>query len=170
MNWTELLHSEIEDTYRATEGLMNLVDDDKLDWAPESGVEWMSTRKLLRHLSDACGWCAANFVHDRWPQVMKGKAQDQPPTSVESVAEAKAELAKDKQRVLDAISAAGEEALASRMVQAPWEPVARPLGQQVLQMVNHLNLHKSQLFYYLKLQGKPVNTWTLYGLPQPPAE
>lgn len=167
MNWTELLKSEVEDAYRAADGLMGLVDEDKLDWAPDSGVEWMSTRRLLRHLSDACGWCATNFVHDRWGQVMKGEAKDQPPTSVESVAEARSELAKDKKRALDAIADAGEEALASRMVQAPWEPVPRPLGQHVLQMVNHLNLHKSQLFYYLKLQGKSVNTFTLYGLPQP---
>ena len=98
---------------------------------------------------------------------MQGKPEDQPPTSVESVAEAKAELAKDKQRVLDAIADAGEDALANRMVAAPWDPTERPLGQHVLGMVDHLRLHKAQLFYYLKLQGKPVNTFTLYGIPQP---
>lgn len=167
MNWTELLTSEIEETYRATAGLMDLVDEDKIDWAPESGVEWMTTRRLLRHLSDACGWCAANFVHDRWGAVMQGKPEDQPPESVESLAEAKAELVKDKQRALDAVAAAGEEALATRMVSAPWDPTERPLGQHVLGMVDHLKLHKAQLYYYLKLQGKPVNTFTLYGIPQP---
>lgn len=168
MNWTDLLTSEIEEAYRATAGLMDLVDEEKLDWAPDSSVEWMSTRRLLRHLSDACGWCAENFVQDRWLAVMQGKPEDQPPTSVETVSEAKAELAKDKQRVLDAIATAGEEALASRRIAAPWDPTERPLGQHVLQMIGHLNLHKAQLFYYLKLQGKPVNTFTLYGLPQPP--
>ena len=167
MNWTELLKSEIEEAYRATEGLMDLVDEDNLDWAPESGVEWMTTRRLLRHLSDACGWCAENFIHDRWPQVMQGKPEDQPPTDVTDLAEAKSELAKDKQRVLDAIADAGEEALATRMVAAPWDPTERPLGQHVLGMIEHLKLHKAQLFYYLKLQGKPVNTFTLYGIPEP---
>ncbi len=168
MNWTALLTSEIEDTYRATEGLMDLVDEDKLDWTPDSEAEWMSTRRLLRHLSDACGWCAANFVHDRWPQIMKGNPEDQPPASIENVAEAKAELAMDKQRALDAIAAAGEEALGSRIIAAPWDPTERPLGQHVLQMIDHLKAHKSQLFYYLKLQGKPVNTFTLYGIAEPP--
>jgi hypothetical protein len=31
-------------------------------------------------------------------------------------------------------------------------------------MVTHLDVHKSQLFYYLKLQGKPVNTAHLWGM------
>ena len=37
------------------------------------------------------------------------------------------------------------------------------LGRQLLQMVQHLDRHKSQLFYYLKLQGKPVTTAELWG-------
>ena len=169
MNWTALITSEVEDAYRATDGLMNLVDDDMLDWHPQAEGEWMTTRRLLRHLSDACGWCAANFVYDRWPQVMEGKPEDQPPESVESVAEAKSELAMDKARVLKAVADAGEEALATRMIAAPWDPTERPLGQHVLQMVAHLAQHKMQLFYYLKLRGKPVNTYTLYGIPEPPS-
>ncbi len=30
-------------------------------------------------------------------------------------------------------------------------------------MIEHLKQHKGQLFYYLKLQGKPVNTSDLWG-------
>jgi uncharacterized damage-inducible protein DinB len=167
MDWTALLTSEVEDAFRATAGLMDLVDDDRLDWKPESGENWMSTRELLRHLTNACGWCSANFVHDRWPKIMAGDPEDQPPTTVASVAEAKAELAKDKQRALEAIAAAGEQALASTRIPAPWDPTVRPLGQHVLQMIGHLNQHKGQLFYYLKLQGQPVNTFTLWGIPEP---
>jgi hypothetical protein len=37
------------------------------------------------------------------------------------------------------------------------------LGQRLLQMVAHLAQHKAQLFYYLKLQGKPVHTGHLWG-------
>ena len=59
MNWTELLQSEAEEAYRATEGLMDHVDADKLDWKPEPG-EWMPTRELLVHLTNACGWCCAH--------------------------------------------------------------------------------------------------------------
>ena len=31
-------------------------------------------------------------------------------------------------------------------------------------MAEHLAQHKAQLFYYLKLQGKDVNTMHLYGM------
>ncbi|MDJ0521369.1 MAG: DinB family protein [Planctomycetota bacterium] len=169
MDWVALLKSEIEEVYRAADGLMDLVDEDKLDWAPSEGTDWMPTRQLLRHLTDACGWCMENFTEDRWPQIMQGQPEDQPPTTVESVAEAKAELAKDKARALAAVDSAGPEKLANHVIPAPWDPTLRPLGQHLLGMVAHLQTHKAQLFYYLKLQGKPVNTWTLYGLAEPPS-
>ena len=38
------------------------------------------------------------------------------------------------------------------------------LGRRLLQMVEHLNQHKGQLFYYLKLQGVPVHTGNLWGM------
>ena len=34
MNWTELLNSEIETSYKTTQGLLDLVDPDQLDWKP----------------------------------------------------------------------------------------------------------------------------------------
>ncbi len=170
MDWVALITSEMEDAYRATEGLMDLVDEDKLDWVPESGENWMPTRELLRHLTNACGWCTTNFINDSWQAVMEGDGSDAPPTTVDSVAEAKAELAKDKACALEAVEQAGNETLGSKLVAAPWDPTERLLGQHVLQMVSHLSQHKAQLFYYLKLQGKPVNTFTMWGLPQPPSE
>ena len=80
------------------------------------------------------------------------------------MAEAKAELAKDKARALDTVDKAGEESLGSMLVAAPWDPTPRLLGQHLLQMVGHLHTHKAQLFYYLKLQGKDVNTMHLWGM------
>ena len=38
------------------------------------------------------------------------------------------------------------------------------LGHRLLGMIGHLTQHKAQLFYYLKLQGKPVNTMHLWGM------
>jgi len=40
------------------------------------------------------------------------------------------------------------------------------LGLRLLQMIEHLKMHKSQLFYYLKLQGLPVNTMDLWEYSQ----
>ena len=51
-----------------------------------------------------------------------------------------------------------------RKVAAPWNPEERPIGHQFLQMAGHLANHKAQLFYYLKLLGKPVHTGHMYGV------
>jgi hypothetical protein len=64
----------------------------------------------------------------------------------------------------DMLAQAGEDDLANRMVAAPWSPVPLPLGYQLNLMVSHLAQHKAQLFYYLKLQGVPVNTGHLWGM------
>ena len=62
------------------------------------------------------------------------------------------------------IEHAGEDALANKQTAAPWEPEKKAaLGRFMLMMIRHLDSHKSQLFYYLKLQGKPVNTGDLWG-------
>ena len=167
MNWTELLKSEAEEAYRAAEGLMDLVDADKLAWKPETG-EWMTTSELLRHCTNACGWCCERFATDTWQEVMQGTAPS-PGTDVESIEEAKRLLAEDKALTLRLIEEAGEDALANKQLAAPWDPTMRPLGQHYLGMITHLAQHKGQLFYYLKLQGKPVTTWTLYGIPEPGA-
>ncbi|MBN2443156.1 MAG: hypothetical protein JXJ04_17480 [Spirochaetales bacterium] len=47
---------------------------------------------------------------------------------------------------------------------APRDSKKLILGYRLLQMVDHLKQHKSQLFSYLKLQGKPVNTGDLWGM------
>ena len=51
MNWKELLKKEIEHTYKVTEGLINIVDDDKLEWKPSTGSNWMTTGQILMHLT-----------------------------------------------------------------------------------------------------------------------
>jgi hypothetical protein len=170
MNWTQLLTSEMEKTYGATEGLMRLVDPTSLDWRPSSGTNWMSTGQLLDHLTNACGWCVKEFVAGSWgepakpgtPDMEMGTAADMP--SVKSVDEALTKLADDKRTALEHVKKAGEQNLANRMVVAPWDPTPVPLGQRLLSMVQHLHQHKGQLFYYLKLQGKPVHTGNLWGM------
>ncbi len=85
--------------------------------------------------------------------------------TVDSVAQAKELVAADKQLTFDMIDQAGEEDLTSRKVTAPWNPTEQViLGQRLLHMIDHLAVHKAQLFYYLKLQGKPVNTGHLWGM------
>jgi uncharacterized damage-inducible protein DinB len=173
MNWTKLLTSEIESTYAVADKLMEKVDDGKLDWTPTEGGNWMTTGQLLCHMTTACGAVVKGFVTGDWgmPEGMDPsdlKPEDMlPPASsmptIGSTAEARKKLAEDKNVALGNIQEAGEDNLANQDTTAPWDPNPMKLGQRLLHMVGHLGNHKSQLYYYLKLQGVPVNTWDLYG-------
>ncbi len=174
MSWMELLKREARSAYHATEGLLDLVDEGKLDWKPATGQNWMTTGQLLMHITSACGACFRGFVTGDWgmpegldpgelpPEEMLPAAEKLP--TVGTVAEAKQLLAEDKQLALDMLSQTDENGLATTEAAAPWDEAQRILGHRLLDMVEHLNSHKSQLFYYLKLQGRPVNTGNLWGM------
>lgn len=174
MNWTQLLRNEMEATYAATARLMDKVDSDRLEWKPESGSNWMTVGQLLRHITNACGAGCKGFVSGDWGLAVGAKMEDLPPEemlppaekmpAIESIEEAKKLLSADKTLALRMIDQAGENDLANREIAAPWAPgVTCALGRHLLQMVQHLDQHKGQLFYYLKLQGKPVSTVDLWG-------
>ena len=55
MNWIELLKNEIEYTYKLTDGLLDLVDYESLDWKPSTENNWMTMGQLLMHITNACG-------------------------------------------------------------------------------------------------------------------
>ena len=174
MNWTQLLKNEIESTYTTTLRLLDRVSPDSLDWKPESGANWMTVGQLLKHISNACGGGCKGFISGDWglpagvkledlsPEEMLPPAEKMP--GIESVEKAKMILLEDKAIALQMINQAGEDDLANKEVAAPWNPgVEFTLGWHLLQMVQHLDRHKGQLFYYLKLQGEPVNTTDLWG-------
>ena len=79
--------------------------------------------------------------------------------SVTGIEEALQLLAEDKKLALEMLAQCSEEDLANKWVSAPWAPALKKiLGKYLLEMVAHLSQHNHQLFYYLKLQGKTVNT------------
>lgn len=173
MNLGELLKREVEYTYAVTDTLICLVDDDKLGWKPSTGSNWMTTGQLLMHITNACGGGFRGFVTGDWglpegidvselsQEAMLPPAEKLP--SAGSVAEVKKLLAEDWQLALEMLAKCREDELAYKIITAPWSPVKMVLGHYLLQMVDHLKSHRSQLFYYLKLQGKPVNTGNLWG-------
>jgi uncharacterized damage-inducible protein DinB len=174
MNWTQLLKSEIEITYKTTTSLLDKVDPEGLDWKPESGSNWMTVGQLLKHITEACGAACKGFVTGDWGLPPGVKVEDLsaeemlPPAekmpTIGRVDEAKKLLSEDKALALQMIEQAGENDLTNKEIAAPWAPgVKHPLGRHLLQMVQHLDRHKSQLFYYLKLQNKQVNTADLWG-------
>ena len=174
MNWTELLKAEIETTYNVTEKLLDLVDDDKLDWKPSTGSNWMTTGQLLMHITTSCGACFKGFVAGDWGIPEGVDVSDMPPEdmlpsaeklpTIASVSETKKLLAEDKAVAYDMLAKCSEDDLANKATNAPWSPDSMILGYRLLQMVDHLNQHKGQLFYYLKLQDKQVDTESLWGV------
>ena len=131
--------------------------------------------QLLNHITSACGFCMRGFVTGDWglpdgtdyedvpAEEMLPPAEKMP--AVESVLDAVDKLAADKAVAYEMIDRAGEEDLAHKMQAAPWNPTTEVnLGRHLLGMVGHLESHKAQLFYYLKLMGQPVHTGNLWGM------
>lgn len=168
MNWTELLTKEIEYIYKVTEGLIDLVEENSLDWKPSAQNNWMTTGQLLMHLCVACGAPMCGYVTGDWglpedvdigelfPDNKLPSAENLP--TIGSVADAKTFLAEDKQLALEMLAKCDEDALSNQIARAPWDKTDVILGYRLLQMVSHLKHHKNQLFYYLKLQGAKVST------------
>jgi uncharacterized damage-inducible protein DinB len=173
MNAIDLLKAELADGYAVTQRLLDLVDEGSLDWKPATGENWMSTGQLLKHVSNACGSGFKGFITGDWgfpadfdPSSMSEEdmmpSADKLPT-VASVAEARRLLAEDHALALACLAQVDEVELDTRPAPAPWDGSTMMLGRRLLQMVQHLAQHKGQLFYYLKLQGKPVNTMHLWA-------
>ncbi len=174
MRLTDLLKQEAEHSYVVTEALFKMVDAQQLAWKPPSGRNWMTLGQLLMHCTQACGAGIKGFVTNDWG-LPEGKTfEDLPPDqalppaealpAVESVAQALALLAEDRGLALRFLDQAGEEKLLTRTCAAPWGGAEMTLFQHLSHMVGHLDVHKSQLYYYLKLQGRDVNTSHLWGV------
>ena len=175
MDWKSLLESETRHLFTVTGGLFDLVDDDALGWRPATGDNWMTMGQLLLHIATGTGGGFKGFVTGDWglpdgmdlaemaPDEMLPPAEAMP--AVDSVAQAKEMLAADRALAFEMLAAASEEDLAGQMSAAPWAPDQTfSLGHHLLHSIHHTQQHKGQLFYYLKLQGKPVNTQHLWSM------
>lgn len=156
MNWKAILIEQVKDSYRAAEGLMEFVEDEHLSWKPESGENWMTVGQLINHIAIACGPTFKGFITGTWEF-------EEELGAVKSVVEGRGKLVADKAAALELLGNLSNDDLTTRMVQPPWESESRPLGYFLSLMVSHLDVHKSQLFYYLKLMGKDVNTAHMWG-------
>ena len=174
MNMTQMIHGAIEYNYAVADKLLGRVDESLLDWKPATGSNWMTTGQVIRHMTDACGASIKGFVTGDWGMPEGMSVEDMPADSmlppaealpsVASVAEARELLQNDKALALELLHSCTEEQLTDTIATAPWDPMELPLGQRMLQMIDHLKQHKGQLFYYLKLQGQSVDTMDLWGM------
>jgi hypothetical protein len=169
-----VLLDEAEATYAIVDRLFRRVADEELSWTPTTGGPWMTMGQLLMHCAGfGCGKAIQGFIKGDWG-LSAGAAVD-PPTgtehvppaaalpAVDSVEQALELLAKDRDLAVCCIEAAGEGNLLGRRLAAPWGGPEVSLFQHVLRMIAHLAQHKGQLFYYLKLMGKDVDTKDLWG-------
>ena len=125
MNWSELLTKEIESTYAVTKGLLDLADDEMLQWKPATGSNWMTTGQLLKHITIACGGSMRGFVTGDWglpegvdvhsltTEEMLAPAETM--QVIGSVAEAKTLLEEDERLALSLVSECSEEDLDSSL-------------------------------------------------------
>ena len=170
MTLTQVLLDEADATYTVVERLVRRVANDELSWKPER------RSRLDDHgpVADALGELRLRQGCSglRQGRVATGGAVREPrnplfppaalPT-VLSVQEALDLLAEDRRVSLSCITAAGEANLLARRMTAPWGGPELSLFQQLLEMLKHLAQHKGQLFYYLKLMGKTVDSRDLWG-------
>lgn len=174
MSMKDVLKQETEQMYAVTENLFKLVDAGNLSWKPLTGSNWMTMGQLLMHCTNSCGAGIKGFATGDWGLPEGTSFEDLPPDqmlppaekmpSVESVEQALGLLAEDKQAAIDTIAQVNEVDLLTVKSAAPWGGPEVTLFQHLYHMIGHLDQHKGQLFYYLKLLGKDVNTSHLWGM------
>ncbi len=174
MSLKDVLDQELEQMYGVTEALFGLVDDSSLEWKPSTGSNWMSTGQLLMHCATACGSMFRGYISNDWslPEGYEMPEGDQfeglPPAevlpAVESVDDALQMLHRDQAMALENLVKVDESQLLSHSFSPPWGGPEMNLFRHLLMSIWHLGQHKGQLFYYLKLQGKDVDTHSLWGM------
>ena len=154
----------IRQTHAPIAGMVHLIPDDKIDWAPPGS--FMSIGQVLKHLSE--NWCIIRMmVTDEWPfsseQEMADamKLENMPSCSKE---EALAAMDKDLAESIAYLeNEISEEDFFEKTVTAPWG-FKGEIWKAVLVAKDHFLNHKMQLHVYLKQLGAPVHTGTLYGV------
>lgn len=170
----QVLLEEAEATYNITERLFRRVGDGELSWRPTAGKNWMTMGQLLMHCASfGCGKAIQGFVKGDWglPEGVESNHLDTqqhiPPAatlpSVQSVGQAMDLLSSDRSLALRCIAEVEEDELLEKRLTAPWGGSKLALFQHLQLMIAHLAQHKGQLFYYLKLMGKDLNTEDLWG-------
>jgi uncharacterized damage-inducible protein DinB len=171
----QILLKETETVYAATEKLFQKVSNGELSWKPSTGINWMTMGQLLMHCASfGCGKAVQGFVTGKWDFLDEEEPGDEnavdhfPPAEalpyVKSVEQALELLADDRELSLRYLDEVKETDLLNKRLAAPWGGPELALFQHLSFMIDHLAQHKGQLFYYLKLMGKDMNTIDLWGV------
>jgi len=154
----------INKTQAPLQAMVEMVPDDKLDWAPAEG--FMSIGQVLKHLSE--NWCIVKMmVTNEWPfknEEDMGEAMKLENMVSCSKSEALATMADDLKGAINYIeNDLSDDDFFNKTVTAPWG-FKGEICRAVLMANDHQLNHKMQLHIYLKQIGLPVHTGTLYGM------
>jgi uncharacterized damage-inducible protein DinB len=83
--------------------------------------------------------------------------------TVESIEQALQLLGEDHRVAVSILREVPDADRVGRRFSPPWGGAECTLFQHLLHMIEHLGQHKGQLFYYLKLLGRDVDTEDLWG-------
>jgi hypothetical protein len=144
--------------------MVEMIPDDKLDWAPADGLMCMD--HLIKHLSE--NWCIIKMmVNNEWPPMDPEKIEEMmklenlPRCSKQEALEAMEKDMNDAATFIE--NDISDEDFDSKVVSAPWG-FQGEIWKACLMARDHALHHKMQLHIYLKILGLPVNTMTLYGM------
>lgn len=150
-------------TQAPLKAMVEMIPDDKLDWAPVDG--FMNMGQVIKHLSE--NWCIIRMmITNDWPFDEKQmedmmKLENMPSCSK---SEALSAMEKDLNESIAYVeNEITDDDFFGKQVTAPWG-FSGAIWQAVLMAQEHQANHKMQLHIYLKLLGLPVHTGTLYGM------
>ena len=163
MNKQDLIEM-MQKTQAPLKNMVEMIPDDKLDWAPGEGL--MTVGKVLKHLTE--NWSIVKMmVTNEWPfsnmeEMAEAMKLENMPTCTK--AEAWSAMEQDLNNAVDYIkNELSEEDFLNKEVSAPWGFKGQ-IWRAVLMAKEHQVNHKMQLHIYMKQLGLPVNTETLYGM------
>ncbi len=150
-----------ESLHPPTLKLISLAPAGKLDWRPAPG-NYMTLGQLLHHLAMCPGILVAAVNNAFPPADAFEKFIQEDLKNTKTPEAAQREASRGWEEAKAAISGLSEADFQKRMVTVPWGPPTA-LWRVCLSMADHWANHKYQLFFYLKLLDKPVNSATLYA-------
>ncbi|MGE5340765.1 MAG: DinB family protein [Candidatus Omnitrophota bacterium] len=159
-DFIEMMHS----VQAPLKGMIEMVPDDKLDWAPAKG--FMNIAQLLQHLSD--NWSFLKMIAENKSGDVDMKAIEES-MKLENLpsctkAEALKAIEADLNNAISYIETnINDDDFFSKEITSPWG-FKGEVWKAILMLREHQVNHKMQLHLYLKMLGLPVHTGTLYGM------
>jgi hypothetical protein len=157
----DALLSKIREQVELTDHLIGVLSPEELNWAPQISGAWCAAL-LLGHLLDClAGICAVLLTVHPNELAHFHRLRDMPVNRPHAVSEARAGLTLYQQHIDEGFGLLKDLDLAKR-IPTIFAKQGEPVLTLLLGNLEHLINHKHQLFMYLKLMGRSVESRDLY--------